>query len=455
MKNIISFSFFLFISATSLFAQGGSPTDYRRSSLSFFLIENPNLGKSRDLVVKAYKDNPFPAQFNKHVLKSDRFIEEQVTLSPQDYYNEGWYKDTLSSPVQLLKALKKYPLNPRRYITPDSSKSLVEPTADELTLMKMNKFIKENKIAKQVVASWFNRDENSGKMNWDLIKERGRYSASAEKMDQAKTVADPTSFLQDFELIGNTYTVFNKMDFYPNEPLAALIRDKAKQEAYKSPAAKVEKALKKALALADTMYERTKVGYTVLCSSYLYQLEWNESISENCKKYLFNDNFDPKVSFDTTTIFKLKYVGKTTAQSLVTFKFGEKRTEAEIIDLQVRRTIDNALSKLQKEYVQFRPVSPISSIEPLTARIGLKEGVENKQSFEILEMSFNKMGIPEWKSIGKCSVDGKIAPIWDNTQGASAPLDSEGKPMQVKEFTTFKGGGKKIQPGLHFIRFKK
>lgn len=450
----LTFAFLSFINSF-VFSQGFSPNEYRRSSLSFILIENSDLGKSRDLVVNAYNNNPFPAQFNEHRLKDSKFSEELVQLTNDDFYNAGWYKDTLATVSQFFKALKKYPGNFIRYVNADSTKAVVDPTEDQLTLMKLNKFIVEKNLAKQVVAKWFNRDEKTGKMNWDLIKERGMYSASAEKLDLAKTVADPTSFLQDFELIGNTYTVFNKMKFYPNEPYAALVRDKAKLEAIKKMAKGPEIMLKKALAFADTVYEKTKVGYTVACYSYLYQLEWNEDISSKTKQYLFNDNYDSKVAFDTTTIFKLKYVGKTAAQSVVTFKLGEKRSEAEIIDLQVRRTIDNALSKLQKEYVQFRPVSPISSNEPLTARIGLKEGVEHKQTFDILEMSFNKLGMPEWKSIGKCSVDGKTFPIWDNTQGAEPQLDAEGKPLAVKEFTTFNGGGKKVQPGLHFIRFKK
>lgn len=455
MKTPLLTFAFLFLFNSFISSQGSSPNEYRRSSLSFILIENADLGKSRDLVINAYNNNPFPAQFNNHALKDSKFSDEQVQLTNDDFYKSGWYNDTLASVAQLFKALKKYPGNPIRYVNADSTKAVVDPTEDQLTLLKLNKFINEKNLAKQIVAKWFNRDEKTGKMNWDLIKERGMYSASAEKLDQAKTVADPTTFLQDFELIGNTYTVFNKMKFYPNEPYAALVRDKAKLEALKKFGKGPEKLLKKTLAIADTIYEKTKVGYTVACYSYLYQLDWNEDISAKTKQYLFNDNFDSKVAFDTTTIFKLKYVGKTAAQSVVTFKLGETRTEAEIIDLQVRRTIDNAMAKLQKNYVQFRPVSPISSNEPITARIGLKEGVEDKQTFDILEMSFNKLGMPEWKSIGKCSVDGKISPIWDNTQGAEPQLDADGKPIPTKEFTTFKGGGSKVQPGLHFVRFKK
>ena len=147
----------------------------------------------------------------------------------------------------------------------------------------------------------------------------------------------------------------------------------------------------------------------------------------------------------------MEFLGKVSSSSLVTFKIGEQRTESEIIDLQIKRTVDNALAKLQKEYVQFRPVSPIYSTEPVTAKIGLKEGVEPKQKFEILEMSFNEIGIPEWKNVGNVSVD-KNAIIWDNRQGSEIQSDEEGNALP--SYTIFSGGKKAIS-GLHYIRLIK
>ena len=55
-----------------------APTDYRRSSLSFILLENPSLGQSRDLVVNAYMENPFPDQFNQHKIDDSRFEVEKI-----------------------------------------------------------------------------------------------------------------------------------------------------------------------------------------------------------------------------------------------------------------------------------------------------------------------------------------------------------------------------------------
>jgi hypothetical protein len=292
-------------------------------------------------------------------------------------------------------------------------------------------------------------------MSWDLIKERGMYSASALKSETASTSASAVDYLLDFELIGNTYTVFNRMDFYPNEPVARMVRDAAVAEATAKFAGKPEQLLNAAMKGIDAVYEKTKEGYTVVCNTYLYQLEWNDSVAQLTKNYFFSaDNDANKLKiWDTTSLYKMKFVGRTKSTSLVTFKIGEKRTEEQIIDLQVKRTMDNALAKLQKEYVQFRPVAPVVTIEPVTAQIGVKEGVEPGQKFEILEQGWNELGMPVWKSIGTLSVD-KKAPVWDNTIGAEPVLDEAGNPVQTVSSTTF-SGGKKAAVGLHYLRLIK
>lgn len=446
IKPIVITSCFSILFVANSFAQEDI-TKYRRSSLSMILIESPSLGKSRDLVVNAYKSNPFPDKYNKHNSGAGAFNLNEMELTTEDYLASGFYQDTLRKFTEMLKAAAN-PLRELRYLAADSSAAIQEPSAKQMRQIYLDKYIRDNNLAKSMAGTWFNRTED-GSMNWELVKERGMYSASAEDKDQASSAANPEDMLMDFELLGNTYSVFNEMEFYENEPVARIVRDEAKM-------ALAEQGLtgilyEKAAAKIDTLYERTKVGYTVKCNSFLYKLDWDENTANNVKNYFFNDNIDGKAAWDTTTIFNLSFVGKITSGSIVTFKIGETRTEEEIIDLQIRRTMDNALAKLQKKYVQFRPVSPISSVEPLTARIGMKEGLEGGEKFEILEMGWNDLGIPEWKSVGKVSLD-KKAQVWDNRQGAEVVLAEDGSPLP--EFTTFKGG-KKAMPGMHYIRLVK
>ena len=428
-----------------------SQIDYRRSSLTMVLLENDDLGKNKNLVIDAYNANPFPEKYNEHLISDKKFDTKQIKLNPSDYIASGFYKDTLKTAKDFLLAKKK-PFNKIRYVKADSSLAILEPTEKELTQIYLDKYIKDKNLAKQSVATWFNRTPQ-GDMDWKLIQERGMYSASAEVKDVTIQAANPTDFLFDFELIGNTYTVFNKLDFYENEVVARSIRDAAKSEAMKSLAGKPEIMITKTMEKIEQAYEIAKEGYTVTCNTYLYKLDWNDTIAQKVKDYLFNSNLDSKKVWDTTSIFKMKFIGKTFSSSIVTFKIGEKRTEKEIIELQVKRTIDNALAKLQKEYVQFRPVSPITTNNPLTTRIGLKEGLEPGQKFEILEMSKNELGLPVWKSIGTAKVSSKV-PIWDNTQGAEVKLDESGNPIQSPQFTTL-DGGKNAQAKFHYIRLIK
>jgi len=455
MKKVFVICSSLLLLNTSLSAQDKT-TNYRRSSLTMVLLENEGLGKSKDLVIGAYNSHPFPDKYNLHSIEDKKFSTTQLGLTTQDYVDAGFYKDTLKKITDFLKAKKKYPLNKIRNLNPEGTIGIIEPTSEELNNIYINKYIKEKKIAKQVVSTWFNRKQD-GSMNWELIKERGLYSASSNDKDIASTSASAVDYLLDFELIGNTYTVFNRMDFYENEPVARLIRDAAIIQVTKELAGKPEILLKKSLEGLEKVYQKTKEGYTVLCYTYLYQLEWNDSIASKTKHYFFNTDasFDKIKIWDTTNLYKMKFVGRTSSSSIVTFKLGEQRTEAQIIDLQVKRTMDNALAKLQKEYVQFRPVAPITSIEPVTAKIGLKEGLEPGQKFEILEQSFNKLNMPVWKSIGKVSVN-KKTPIWDNTVGAEQKIVQDQNQNQVPkpEYSTFTGG-KKAMVGLHYIRLIK
>jgi hypothetical protein len=443
--------FFAGLVSTQVFSQ--SVTNYRRSSLTMVLIENENLGKNKQLVTDSYYAKPFPDKYNNHVISDKVFSTAAMKLTTNDYLNAGFYKDTLKTMKDFLSALKQ-PLNPLRYVTADSSKAVQEPNPKELLNIYIQKYINEKNLAKQTVATWFDRKPD-GTMSWDVIKERGMYSASAEAKDAASSTASAVDYLMDFELIANTYTVFNKLEFFPNEPVARAIRDAAKQEVTAQLAGKPEILLTKAIQGIDAVYEKTKEGYTVICNTYLYQLEWNDSIAKLTNRYFFSDdsNANKQQIWDTTNLYKMKFVGKTTSSSLVTFKIGEKRTEEQIIDLQVKRTIDNALAKLQKEYVQFRPVAPVANIDPVTAQIGLKEGVEAGQKYEILEQGFNELGMPVWKSVGSVSVD-KKAPIWDNTIGAEVVLDAAGNPVPTVSATTF-SGGKKAQVGLHYLRLIK
>ncbi len=426
-------------------------TKYRRSSISMILMETPGLGENKELILNAYNNNPFPDKYNQHNISVKNTSTESMTLTDEDLIFSGYLKDTLSTPMAIMKASLN-PLKKLRYLNEDSTLAIIEPSEKEMQKIYADKIIRSNDVAKKVIGVWLNKKENF-EVDQDLIIERGMYSASAADMaDTMFSISDPKDMFKDVELLGNTYTVINSMEFYKNEPVARIVRDLAKAEAMKKLAGKPQVIIDKSMAALDTIYEKTKEGYTVKCNSFLYKIKWNESTGDKIYNTFFNNSItNKKLAWDTASFMEMEYLGKTVSSSIVTFKIGEKRTLNEIIDLQVRRTLDNAMAKLQKEFVQFRPVSPILSNDPFSVQIGLKEGVEPKQKYEILELKTNELGIPYWKAVGKVKTSKKLS-IWDNRQGTEKQLDSDGN--EVPPFTIF-SGGKKAVPGMNYIRLIK
>ena len=99
------------------------------------------------------------------------------------------------------------------------------------------------------------------------------------------------------------------------------------------------------------------------------------------------------------------------------------RSDKEVIDLSTNRNIDKVLVQLQKGYDQFKPIFPIQSEKPIGAYLGLKEGIEGGETFEVLE----KNSDGSYKAIGTIKVDKNN--VWDNQYGSNS---SEG-------MTQFKG----------------
>ena len=429
-------------------------TKYRRSSLTMVLVENNDLGRNKDMVVNAYNAFPFPDKYNLHKIVDNKLntTDKQMILSIDDYKKAGFYKDTLKTPMDIIKAKSKNPLNKIKYIDETNTKAFLEPTREEIVNIQINKYIKEKNIAKQMIASWYNR-KSDGKMDWDLWKQRAAYSASQSEKDGGDSKQGLTDkMLRDVDVIGNSFIVFNYMDFYENEPVARIVRDLAKAELTKQLAGKPQFIIDKSMQLLDKAYDLTKEGYTVKCNTYLYQLDWTEAIAKQTKNWFFNNDIDITKSnkiWDSTSLYKMKFVGKTISLSIVV---GGTKTVEQIITLQVKRTMDNALSKLQRSYVVFRPVSPIFGTKPLIAQIGIKEGVEKGDKYEILKSEEDEFGIPKWKSIGKVKVDKKKV-IWDNRPNADPLKDKDGKDIPVIPYTSFKGGKKATE--MHFIRFLK
>lgn len=403
------------ICAGSVLAQKVAVQDvkYRRSSLHTILMESEKF-PFRDTVISAYYKAPFPEKYNNHTVGEKSF-------DPKLYGVNG---DTTSKDVPLV----------------------------------INNYLTQKKIANQLVAKWFDRAED-GSFDMSLIGERGSYNASEMESRIAQNSARGLASLSDAgeELIGNTFVVVSKLNFISNEIPAKVIFETSKLAASKIGNPLLRKAAEIA---AEQIYKKTREGYSVWTTSYLYKLAWNDSISSIFYSDYWMDKSNPdpakKEKFDNTDLFKLDFIGSEKSRSLVTGSFLEARSPERLVEIATIRTIDNVYAKLQKKYDVFKTKTPLYTGEPIAAKIGLKEGIEGGDKYEVLEQTIDKEGRTKYVRKGTIKVDGKQ--IWDNRYLAGqeeGPVDStaikNGKPILDRTF--FKGGSG-FYPGMLIRQIK-
>lgn len=420
----ISFTALAFSQASGEF----SDVKYRRSSLHTMLMETSSYPQ-KDIVMRAYNNAPFPDKYNDHNIGIRMFDPSQYTVNDEDRAAFGQKKKGFVGKALLT-------------IGSEATAGIVDSTAADDRII-IEKYFRTQGIARQLVSKWFNRSED-GSFNFDMVAERGTYNATEMEADIAAGSTKGSAVVQDagIELIGNTFVVVSKLSFVENEPTVRAIRDAAILTAEENSKSELSKQL--AIEAANNIYEKTKEGYSVWTTSYLYKLAWNDSI----QAVFFNDlwidktNPDPnrRAAFDATDLFSMEFVGSEKSSSLVTFSLKVKRTEEEIIELATVRNVEKVFAKLQKEYDVFKPKTPLLSGDPITAKIGKKEGLEGGEKFEVLEQVINpKTGLTEYKKVGAVSVDKDL--LWDNRFNAGTDPE-DGEVDNSLDRTTFKGSGK-------------
>lgn len=426
------------IMTSSLVAQtknDGIETKYRRSSLHTILIESDKFPK-KDTVLQAYYNAPFPDKYNDHNIGIKSFNPLDFPVTDEERMASGVKQSKMGSAWKEAAA--------------QATAGIVNPNGADMPLI-IDKFVKKNKIANKLVAKWFDRHED-GSFDMDLIGKRGFYNASEMEADVAESSARGRALLADAgeELINNTFVVFSRLNFVSNELLA-----KAVKEAVTPALNKIKNELARGVAevAAEAMYSKASEGYSVWTTSYLYKLTWNDSIAAVFYKDMWFDSAHvdslKKKMFDETDLFTLELVGKEHSRNLVVC--GEEgASDGQIIEMATVRNQDAVYAKLQKKYDVFKTKTPIYSCNPVTARIGMKEGLKGGEKFEVLEQVFDKKtGRTKYVRRGKISVDKKG--VWDNRYNAGDMAASKESDVHS---TKFKGGKKKIYPGMLIRQIK-
>lgn len=317
-------------------------------------------------------------------------------------------------------------------------------------------YLNTNDVAKEMVAKWFNRSAKGG-FNMDLIKKRGSYDASVLDITKAKASKRGLDMLADAgeELIKNTFILVNDFKYVSKEEVAkkasGLLSSLGSMASYAGvPAADKINTVTTLTAAGVTVAGK---GYVVKTTAHLYRLDWNEEVAN----IFYNDYWteDGKISpekvkaFNESKIFKLIYIGSDVSWADVQSSVFTNKTEEQLIEKSTVKAVDAVIVKLQKNYDEFKTKTPLFTGEPITAKIGLKEGLTNKSVFNVLEQRMKEDGKTEYVVVGTIKVDSKY-PIWDNRYDAN-----EENPNQTADRTYFKkSSGKEFFPGMLIVQKK-
>ena len=421
----------------SISSQDSILEEYRRSSLSIVLIDSDDFPE-KETVIDAFNlfiQSDFPDKYNNFQIPGSLFDPKSIETTDE-------IKNIVYERLQT---------------TPDAIASMsagmlkdqaIQNIKDNINFEKLYKYFEETNYANQLVQKWFPYDDKEKMSQLYVVDSLAAWGSDITDIKNAQSEEGGYKSMlttnASYDLVPKTYVVAYNLKFYSNEPVAAAIRDAAYEVAagLGSPIAigLAEKA-------ADKIYEKTSIGYSVLAYAYLYQLDIDKNKIND-----FYENEYKRDSKELKTKFNLKWIGSESATALVTFslkKEDKNRSENDIIFRATRRTIDNVFNKLQKKYDQFKPIFPLASVNPYSAYVGLKEGIDKKSKFEVYSKKIDKKtGEVILDVVGNLNV-GKNE-IWDNRfdfVGTENRKNNAGR-------TVLSGKIKNAVPGL-LIKLKK
>ena len=390
----------LAVSVGTAFAQDSEPT-YRRSSIYSLMINHTDQQFAKE-IKEAFLQIPVPDKFNDHNLSV-----KVVNMTTK------------------LEGAKKEQENP---IITD--------------------FLQRNKVASRLVGRWFNRDGFTGQCDMELVKERGLYNATEFDKQLATRSARGMAMLQDAgeELIGNTFVLVNDIRYVDKAKASKAVGGFLKIWGAAASIATGSNSYNNLGNSLGDIAESFK-GFAVKINTFLYKLEWNDEQAGLFyqEQYASQPDDTKRQNFENGRgKYTLKYVGKVESSGSKTSFLGIKEDEPIVMVRKAcQRAIDENVVDLQHEYEEFRIKTPLASVEPLTAYIGMKEGVNSKSKYEVLEVIELENGSHKYERVGVIEPIPSL--IWDNRFMA----EEEGAQGANLGFTTFrKVSGKDFVKGM-------
>ena len=426
----------MFCACAIFSAQAQSNMDYRRNSLATVLVYHPE-DEFGNEIYKAFDSLPVPDKYDDHSITGARIINN-AKIGGVQRRDSGYFKATYGHQL----------------------------TAAELqaNARHTERLLNEAQIGKKMVAKWFGFEGNTvsdATFNTRLVQERGQYNANDIDVELALQTTRGLHTLSDAgeELLGNTYVLVNDITYITAEQEAAAAKIAM------GVLGGILDGLTGGSAGRDLAQTAGKIadsftGFKVKTHSYLYRLEWNDSIAAIFYQFYYTDKPDSakvQAFLDDKTTFRVKYVAHE-------YEFDKKSvlkgqySRTELVRTICARSMDKNIVSLGKQYEDFKVKTPVydvldngrGKIEGYAAKIGMKEGISESSKFQVVQRIQNpETGKTTYKYVA--TVKPKKGAIWDNRYNAVLE-QADGSTLPYTTFVKTSGG--EILPGMLLIEGK-
>lgn len=337
---------------------------------------------------------------------------------------------------------------PDKYNDHDLSVKVVSVSdKNEASSSDVNNFLQSNYIGSRLISKWFDRDATNGACTLDVITNRGLYNASEMDKAVARESVKGNAMLEDagLDLISNTFVLVNDISYIDRAQGSKVVGSVFKMLGAAAAAATNNRNYADLGDLTGAIAESYK-GFKVKIYSHLYQLVWDAETEETFYDKIYTSEPDAEKQSAMALYkdkFKLKYIGSQISDGSNTSFLGINEDQPELMVRKAcQRALDNNVANLQKHYEVFKVKVPLTGVEPLTAEIGLKEGIDVDSKFEVLEI-VEKDGKTDYKRVGVIKPDKDL--IWDNRFMA---VEEKAKNATLGATTFKKVSGGDFYPGM-------
>ena len=386
--------------------------------------------KLSELPMSQFLNIEIPNQFNDHNL-ADRILDFDALregISPEE---AAKYKPQSKTKKfgKFAKGLASATLGSATG-SEQSSMVNVDDTDDYIPAV-LNKYFTQKNVAPNLLAKWYSYDP-ANEQHWslDLVTDRGQYNFSKDDLAKAKEDQNMRAKVANtaFSMINNTYVVALNLKFRSYQ--AVVQEAAAMAKAAGSKFGDLGVLASQAASAGATMAAGD--GFTVQAKAYLYKLKWNDDLNQQfaVDHFMKNSTLEDLIS---AGICELEYVGAEKSSANVRQSIFSDKPMSDLVKRATARAIDGSIANLQAKNEVFRTVMPIIGGDgqgTIYAAIGMKEGLAEKDEYEILEAQEDEQGKVSYKAVGTVKpVKGKI---WNNVYGAEEEAAENAKNAQGK-----------------------